>query len=121
MVSVEGPLALRGPAHLAATLAPGAQAVPRHDAAGNRSGRGVVRLDVTRPVRFHVQRETAITSAPRADPDLVSGRELAPGAEGSSRPRPTGSCLGTWRATASFGGAVRYDVAGLVRALSAIP
>ncbi len=115
-VSVDGPLSLSGPARLAATLAPMAQATPYTLLTATGAGRGVIKLDVTGPGGFQVHRESAITVRPsRGVATSVVGAELAPGAEVALAP-PIGAYLpGTWRASASFGGVVRYDVAGLVR------
>ncbi len=121
-VSVDGPLAISGQARMAATLAPGAQALPFTTLTGTGAGRGIIRLDVTGTGGFHIQRETAITVRPaRGATTLVAAGELSPGAEMQLTP-PLGQFVsGTWKATASFGGAVRYDVAGLVQALDRYP
>ncbi|HEY8290063.1 MAG TPA: alpha-2-macroglobulin family protein, partial [Acetobacteraceae bacterium] len=117
-VSVDGPLQISGPARLTATLAPGAQALPFTMLTATGAGRGVIRLDVTGPSGFHVQRETAITVRPaRGAVTVVAGGELAAHAEAPVAPALDQFLPGTWRASASFGGAVRYDVAGLVQAL----
>ncbi|OJW21748.1 MAG: hypothetical protein BGO51_18345 [Rhodospirillales bacterium 69-11] len=116
-VSVAGPLALQGETRLAATLATGAQALPSTLLAATGAGRGTVRLDVTGPNGFHVRRETGITVRPaRGAATVVAGAELPPGAEATLTPAG-GFLSGTWRATATFGSPVRYDVAGLVQAL----
>jgi hypothetical protein len=121
-VSVDGPLSLAGPARLSATLAPMAQATPFTLLTATGAGRGVVKLDVTGPGGFQVHREAAITVRPaRGVATSIAGGELAPGGEVALQP-PTATYLaGTWRASASFGGAVRYDVAGLVQALDTYP
>ena len=121
-VSVDGPLSLSGPARLAATLAPMAQATPFTLLTATGAGRGVIKLDVTGPGGFQVHRESAITVRPsRGVATSVVGAELAPGAEVALAP-PIGAYLpGTWRASASFGGVVRYDVAGMVQALENYP
>ncbi len=121
-VSVDGPLALAGPTRLAATLAPNAQATPFTLLTATGAGRGVVKLDVTGPGGFQVHREAAIIVRPaRGAATSIAGAELAPGADVALQP-PIGTYLaGTWRASASFGGAVRYDVAGLVQALDDYP
>ena len=117
-ISVDGPLAIAGATRLTATLAQGAQALPFTMLHATGAGRGVIRLDVTGPSGFHIQRQTAITVRPaRGATTLVSGTELAPGAEARVAPAIDQFLPGTWRASASFGGAVRYDVAGLVQAL----
>ena len=82
----------------------------------------MVRLDVTGPDGFHVRRETAITVRPaRGATTMVAGEELAPGAETQLAPPLDQFVAGTWRASARFGGAVRYDVGGLVQALDRYP
>ena len=121
-VSVDGPLAVSGAARLAATLAPGAQALPFTTLTATGAGRGIVRLDVAGTGGFHIQRETAITVRPaRGATTMVAAGELAPGAEMQLAPPLDQFVAGTWKATASFGGAVRYDVAGLVQALDRYP
>lgn len=121
-ISVDGPLTVSGPARLAATLAPMAQATPYTLLTATGAGRGVIKLDVTGPGGFQVHREAAITIRPaRGAVTRVSGAELAPGAEASLDPGAASYVPGTWRATASFGGVVRYDIAGLVTALSDYP
>ena len=121
-LSVAGPLALAGPARLAATLAPGARALPGTLLAATGAGRGIIRLDVTGPGGFHIQRETAITIRPaRGAVTTVAGRELPPGVDSPLAPALADYIPGTWQATARFGGAVRYDVAGLVAVLDRYP
>ncbi len=63
-VTVEGPLVIEGQSRLAATLAPGAQAVPVTVIKATGAGRGVIRLAVTGPGGFAVTRESAITVRP---------------------------------------------------------
>ncbi len=121
-LSVDGPLSLSGPSRLAATLAPGAQALPSTVLAATGAGRGIVRLNVTGPAGFTVQRETAITIRPaRGATTIVAGGDIAPGAEASLAPPADRFLAGTWRASATLGGAVRYDVAGLVASLERYP
>jgi uncharacterized protein YfaS (alpha-2-macroglobulin family) len=116
--SVEGPLAISGETRLAATLAPGAQALPFTTLTATGAGRGIIRLDVAGTGGFHIQRETAITVRPaRGVTTMIAAGELAPGAEMQLAPPLDKFVAGTWKASASFGGAVRYDVAGLVDAL----
>ncbi|MEJ0016589.1 MAG: hypothetical protein WDN25_08490 [Acetobacteraceae bacterium] len=121
-VSVDGPLAVGGPARLAANLAAGAQALPFVTLSATGAGRGIVRLDVAGTGGFHVQRETAITVRPaRGATTMVAGGDLAPGAEFQLAPPLDRFIAGTWTASATFGGAVRYDVAGLVQSLDRYP
>jgi uncharacterized protein YfaS (alpha-2-macroglobulin family) len=121
-VSVDGPLAVAGQTRLAATLAAGAQALPFTTLNATGAGRGVIRLDVLGTGGFHIQRETAITVRPaRGATTVVAAGELAPGADVQLAPPLDQFVAGTWKATATFGGAVRYDVAGLVQALDRYP
>ncbi len=121
-VSVEGPLAVSGEARLAASLAPGAQALPFTTLTATGAGRGIVRLDVAGTGGFHVVRETAITVRPaRGATTMVAAGELAPSAEAQLTPPLDQFVPGSWKAAATFGGAVRYDVAGLVQALDRYP
>ena len=121
-IVVEGPLALVGPARLAVTLQPGAQAAPATVLRATGAGRGLVRLTATGPGGFSVTRETAITVRPsRQVSGLVAAAELQPGAEARLVPAGDRFIPGTWRAVASFGAPVRYDTAALVQALDAYP
>jgi uncharacterized protein YfaS (alpha-2-macroglobulin family) len=121
-VAVEGPLALAGPSRLAATLAPNAQATPFTLLTATGAGRGVIKLDVSGPGGFQVHRESAITIRPaRGVASSVTADELPPGAEVALVPAGTAYIPGTWHATASFGGAVRYSVSGLLAALDQYP
>jgi uncharacterized protein YfaS (alpha-2-macroglobulin family) len=117
-VSVDGPLTVTGPARLAATLAGGELATPFTTLRATGAGRGVVRLDVTGPAGFHVQREAAITVRPaRGRVSVVAAGELAGGADARLAPDAARFIPGTWTETATFGGAVRYDAAALFSTL----
>ncbi len=119
-LSVDGPLRLIGPERLTATLAKGARALPATVLAATGIGRGTIRLDVTGPDGFTVRRETAISvRSARAPVTLTAGGELAPNVDVTLSPPIDKFLAGSWRASASFGGAVRYDVAAVVRALDA--
>jgi uncharacterized protein YfaS (alpha-2-macroglobulin family) len=121
-VSVDGPLALGGADRLAATLAPGAQALPTTILRATGAGRGIVRLDVTGPGGFHVVRESAITVRPARGPTtMIAGGELPPGGDVTLAASPNSDVPGTWHATAIFGAPVRYDAAALVQALADYP
>jgi uncharacterized protein YfaS (alpha-2-macroglobulin family) len=121
-LSVDGPLTVVGETRLAATLAPGAQALPSTMLTATGAGRGIIRLDVAGTGGFHIQRETAITVRPaRGATTVVAAGELAPGAEMQVTPPLDRFVSGTWRAAATFGGAVRYDVASLIDALDRYP
>ena len=121
-ITVDGPLALSGPDRLAATLAPGAQAVPVTVLKATGAGSGVITLAITGPNGFALTRATAITIRPsRAPSSLVAAAELQPGAEIRLIPASDRFIPGTWRATATFGAPVRFDAAALVAALDAYP
>jgi len=121
-VSVEGPLALAGETRLAATLQPGAQVARTATLRATGAGRGVIHLAVTGPGGFQVQRDAAILIRPaRPAMTIASGSELAPGMEAQLAPALDRMVAGTGSASAEFGGAVRYDVPALVRALDDYP
>ena len=121
-LTTEGPLAIDGGGTLSATLAPGERGLPATLLRATGAGSGVVKLAITAPGGFTLQRDTAITIRPARPPaSLVSGGDMAAGAEARLDP-PTGRFMpGTWTAEATFGAAVRYDAAALVRALDAYP
>lgn len=117
-VTLDGPLALSDSGQLTARLAQGQQAVLTTRIKATGAGRGIVRLDVRGPGGFQVQREVAITVRPARGPAaFLAGGELAPNAEVSLNPAPERFLPNTWRAQASIGGPVRFDVPALVRLL----
>lgn len=125
-LSVSGPLTLAGPARLSATLATGARALPATTLRATGVGRGVVTLDVTFPNGsqggFHITRASAITIRPsRAAQTIVTAGEIAPGAEMRLAPATDRFLFNTWKAQASFGAPVRYDVGAIVKALDDYP
>jgi uncharacterized protein YfaS (alpha-2-macroglobulin family) len=121
-VSVDGPLEIAGEKRLAATLAPNAQALPFTMLTATGAGRGVIHLDVQGTGGFHIQREAAILVRPaRGTTTVVAAGELAPGVEMQLAPPLDQFVAGTWKASATFGGVVRYDVAGMVEALDSYP
>ena len=123
-LSIDGPLALAGPTRLAATLEPGAQALPAATLRGTGAGRGVLHMDVTGPAGFHLSRDVAITVRPaRGRLTSVAGAEIAPGAEQLLKPDagPADFIPGTWHLTGTFGAPVRYDTAALVQSLTDYP
>ncbi len=121
-VSVEGPLALVGETRLAATLAVNQQVVRATVLRATGVGRGVVKLDVAGPGGFRVQREVGILARPaRAATSVVAASELGPRVESRLEPALAQMVPGTGRARAVLGGAVRYDVAALLRALDEYP
>ncbi|HST74461.1 MAG TPA: MG2 domain-containing protein, partial [Acetobacteraceae bacterium] len=118
-VSVDGPLALDGPARLAAPLQPGARATAYTTLRATGVGRGVIRLHVTGPSGFAITRETAILVRPaRGAVTTVLSGPLDPGAEARLAPATDLFIPGTWHASATFGGAVRYSMAALSKALA---
>jgi hypothetical protein len=121
-ISVQGPLALGGPDRLAVTLPTGSQAVPTTTLRATGAGRGVVRLEASGPGGFSVTHDYALTVRPARGPatQVVAG-DLAPGAEVALAPAFGRFVPGTAHAAASFGAAVRYDVAALVQALADYP
>ena len=121
-IAVEGPLVLDGPARLAVALQPGARATTFTALRATGVGRGVIRLHVTGPTGFDITRETAILVRPaRGVVTSVMTGVLGPGKEATLALASDAFIPGTWRATASFGGAVRYSVAGLVKTLTDYP
>jgi uncharacterized protein YfaS (alpha-2-macroglobulin family) len=121
-LSVDGPLAIAGDSSLAAQLEPGAQVVRTTTLRAIGVGRGVIHLAVTGPGGFSVQRETAILIRSARPPiTVVSGGELAPGAEIRATPALDRMLPGTALASLTAGGAVRYDVAAMVQALDDYP
>ena len=121
-ISVSGGLALAGPARLAANLATGARAQPATVLRATEAGQATVRLAVTGPGGFRVERESRITirsSRPRITE--VAGVELPAGAELPLTLPVERFVANSWRASVSFGSAVRYDVAGMLRAVEEFP
>lgn len=121
-LTATGGLAIDGPTRLAATLATGARAQPFTTLRATEAGEGVLRVAVTGPNGFRVERESRITirsSRPRVTE--VAGLELPAGAELPLNPPIERFAPNAWRASASFGAAVRYDVAGMLRAVEDFP
>jgi hypothetical protein len=117
-LTAEGAIALAGPERLAATLAPDARALPTTTLRATAAGEGVLRLAVAGPGGFSAVRESRITvRSSRPATTEVSTQEIPPGAERPLAFAPERWVPGTWRASASFGGATRYDAAGMLRAL----
>jgi uncharacterized protein YfaS (alpha-2-macroglobulin family) len=121
-IAVDGPLALDGPARLSARLAQGGRTTAFTGLRATGVGRGVIRLHVTGPAGFAIDRETAILVRPARGPvtEVLAG-DLGPAAAAALALPADRFIAGTWRATASFGGAVRYSVSGLVDALAEYP
>ena len=119
-VSADGPLTVAGPSRLTASLASGGQAIETTTLHADGVGQAHIHLDVTGPGGFHVGRDTAIVVRPaRGTATTVASSELAPGVESRIEPATDQFIPGTWRASATFGTAVRYDPAPLMAALDA--
>jgi uncharacterized protein YfaS (alpha-2-macroglobulin family) len=122
-LAVSGAIALAGPDRLGVPLATGARALPSTTIrAGAAAGEGVIRLTATGPNGFRVERETRITvrsSRPRTTE--IATAELPPGRELPLQPPIERFVPGTWRASASFGGPVRFDVPAMLRAVESFP
>ena len=121
-VTASGALAMPGPARLEANLANGAQALPSTTLRAAASGEGVLRLAVTGPDGFRSEHESRITvRSSRGTVTEVSAVELPPGRD-TPLALPVERFLpGTWKASATFGGPVRYDPAALLRAMEDYP
>ncbi len=121
-LTAEGAIALAGPARLAATLAPGARALPSTTLRAVVTGEGVLRLAVTGPDGFAATREARITvRSSRPIATEIAAAELPAGQDRALAPPLDRFLANTWRASASFGGAVRYDAAGILRLLDSYP
>jgi uncharacterized protein YfaS (alpha-2-macroglobulin family) len=121
-LTASGGLAIAGPTRLAETLATGARAQPFTTLRAVEGGEGVLRLAVTGPGGFRVERESRITirsSRPRVTE--VAGVELRPGAELPLAPPIERFVPTSWRASASFGAAVRFDAGAMLRAVEDFP
>ncbi len=121
-VTARGTLSLAGADSLPATLAQGERSVQTTTLRAGEAGEGHIALDVTGPGGFSVRHEVSLSVHPaRGRIVTVSGAEVAPGAETSAALDTAAFVPGTWQATLSLGGAVRYGVAGLVQALADYP
>jgi uncharacterized protein YfaS (alpha-2-macroglobulin family) len=121
-VTAGGVLSLTGVDTLQATLGEGERSVQTTTLRAGDAGDGRITLDVTGPGGFSVRHEVNLSVHPaRGRIVTVSGTEVAPGAEASAVPDTAAFVPGTWQATLSLGGAVRYGVAGLVQALADYP
>jgi uncharacterized protein YfaS (alpha-2-macroglobulin family) len=121
-ITVDGPIAVVGASTLGAPLAVGQQVVAATVLRATGAGRGVIHLDVSGPDNFHIQREAAILVRPsRSAVTTTAGAELPPGATAALTFQTDAYFPGTWRAAATFGAPVRYDVTALVDALADYP
>lgn len=121
-LAAEGAISLNGPATINQQLAQGQRVVAASGLRATGQGEGVLRLSATGPGGFSVTRESRITvRSSRGFVTEVAGGEVPAGGE---RPLPLATerfVPGSWRASARFGGPVRYDVAGMLRSLEAFP
>jgi uncharacterized protein YfaS (alpha-2-macroglobulin family) len=121
-VTASGALALAGPARLAADLATGAQALPNTGLRAAASGQGVLRLAVTGPGGFRAEHESRIVvRSSRGTVTEVSASELPLGRDTPLAVPAERFLPGTWKASATFGGPVRFDPAALLRAMEDYP
>ena len=122
VISTEGPLTIVGSDTVSAVLQSGQRAVPGTVLHATGAGRGIVKLSITGPGGFNLLRDTAITVRPsRGLSSVVVSAELAPGASIRLAPPTDKFIPGTWRASARFGGPVRYDAAGIAQELADYP
>jgi len=121
-LAAEGAIALNGPATINQQLAVGQRVTAASGLRATGQGEGVLRLSATGPGGFAVTRENRITvRSSRGFVTEVAGGEVPAGAE---RPLPLATerfVPGSWRASARFGGPVRFDVAGMLRSLESYP
>lgn len=121
-LTVEGPLALAGPARLSARLATGARALPTTTLRATGAGEGAIRLSVAGPGGFSATREARITvRSSRALVSLLSTLDIPAGEERRVVPDTARFLPGAWRATARLGSPVRFDAAGMLRGLEGYP
>jgi len=122
-ITAAGALSLAGADTLGATLGEGEKAVEATMLKAGDAGEGRITLDVTGPGGFSARHEMSLSVHPaRGRIVNVTGLEVAPGAEAGIAPSAAGAFVpGTWTASLSLGGAVRYGVAGLVQALADYP
>lgn len=121
-LAASGPLEVASPARIALPMAQGARATPSATLRATGVGPARITLTATGPGGFQVQREATITVRPaRGNITVVAGGPLAPGASLRLAPDTGRFVPGSWRATASFGAAVRFDPAPVLRALERFP
>jgi len=121
-LSVDGPLEIAGPARLTLPLAQGARATPTTVLRATGVGSARVTLTAAGPGGFQVTRQSTVTVRPaRGNITLVAGAPLAPGGEERLAPTTAQFLPGSWRAEASFGAAVRFDPAAVLRDLERFP
>ncbi len=119
-LATEGAVSIAGTARFSQNLAVGAQALPNTILKATGAGSGVVTLTVTGPNNFKVVHTGKVYVAPARDRVIeIAGAELAAGAERRLAPEPARFMPGTFSASVTVGGRVRYSTASLVAALDA--
>ena len=121
-LAAEGAIALNGPASFRQALEQGQRVTLASGLRASGQGEGLLRLSATGPGGFSLTREARITvRSSRAIITETSGAEVPAGAERPLALPVERFIPGSWRASARFGGPVRYDVPGMLRALEGFP
>lgn len=121
-LTADGPVAFDGATSRTLTLAKGAQATPTLTMRATGAGSATLHLALDGPDGFHASHDATLTlRTSRARVTDVATTELAAGATETVAPSAGADLPGTWRASASFGGAVRYDPAALLASLDSYP
>ena len=122
-ITASGAVALAGADAVQATLGTGEKAIGATALRAGDAGEGRIVLDVAGPGGFSARHEISLpVHSARGRVVAVAGAEVPPGAEAGVAPDAAGAFVpGTWTASLSLGGAVRYGVAGLVQALADYP
>ncbi len=121
-LAAEGAIALNGPASFSQSLNQGQRVTSASGLRATGQGEGILRLSATGPGGFSVTREARITV--RSSRGIVTETAGAEVPAGTERPLALATerfVPGSWRASARFGGPVRFDVPGMLRALEAFP
>ncbi|MGH7105990.1 MAG: alpha-2-macroglobulin family protein, partial [Acetobacteraceae bacterium] len=121
-LKVGGALELTGPDRMAGDLTPGERVLPFSEVRATHAGTGSVELTAGGPGGFSATHDLTISVHPVRPPETrVIATELKPGEHVTLAPPEADFLPGTWKATASFGGAVSYDTAALVQSLVSYP
>ncbi len=119
-LATEGAVSIAGTARFSQTMATGAQALPNTLLKATGIGSGTVTLTVTGPNNFKVVHTGKVHVAPARDRVVeIAGAEVAPGAERRLAPETVRFIPGTFSASVTLGGRVRYSAASLIAALDA--
>lgn len=117
-----GAIVLAGPDRLEGDLAPGERVLPFSEVRAVGVGTGTVQLSANGPGGFSVTHRVTINVHPVRPPETrVTATALEPEEETTFSPPDQDFLAGTWTATVSFGGAVRYDAGALQQALENYP